>query len=78
MFPAAVVTIIAAFLAVVVLVAYLIRVASVLGRVHARLRAVTDALRAVPQQTAPAGSIVNQINRDLAAANEALPPGLNR
>ena len=72
MSPAALVTIIAALLLVVLLVAYLIRIASVLGRVNARLRAVTDDLRIVAEKTQPAGSIVREMNSDLAGVNDAL------
>jgi uncharacterized protein YoxC len=72
MSAAAVVTIIAALLIVVVLVAYLIRIASVLGRVNAKLRGVTDDLRIVAEKTEPAGSIIREMNSDLAGVNEAL------
>lgn len=71
MYLAAVVTIIAALLTVVVLAAYLIRIASVLGRVNAKLRAVTDGLHVVAEKTAPAGSIVKEINSDLAGVDDA-------
>jgi uncharacterized protein YoxC len=70
--PAAVVTIIAALLLVVVLAAYLIRIASVLGRVNAKLRAVTDGLHVVAEKTEPAGSIVREMNSDLAGVDETL------
>ncbi|MGH3523653.1 MAG: hypothetical protein ACRDU4_12730 [Mycobacterium sp.] len=68
---AAVVTIIAALLTVVVLAVYLIRIASVLGRVNAKLRAVTDGLHVVAEKTEPAGSIVREMNSDLAGVDNA-------
>ncbi|MGC2652714.1 MAG: hypothetical protein WA317_03720 [Mycobacterium sp.] len=72
MSPAAVVTIIAALLAVVVVAAYLIRIASILGRVNAKLRAITGRLHVIAEKTEPAGPIVKEMNRDLAGVNEAL------
>ena len=72
MSPAAVVTIIATLLTVLVLAGYLIRIASVLGRVNVKLRAVTDDLHVVAQKTEPAGSIVREMNGDLAGVDEAL------
>ncbi len=72
MSPAAVVTIIAALLTVVVLAAYLIRIAFVLGRVNAKLRAITAGLRVVAEKTEPAGSIIREMNSDLAGVDEAL------
>jgi hypothetical protein len=69
---AAVVTIIGVLLTVVVLAAYLIHIASVLGRINARLRAVTDGLHVVAEKTAPAESIVREMNSDLAGVDQAL------
>ncbi len=78
MSPAAVVTIIAASLMVVVLVAYLIRIASVLRRVNTELRAITKDLRVVAERTKPAGSIVREMNDDLAGVDEALTRVLSK
>lgn len=72
MSAAAVVTIIAALLLVLVLAAYLIHIASILGRINAKLRAVTDDLHVVAEKTEPAGSIVREMNSDLAGVDEAL------
>ncbi|MDQ3903988.1 MAG: hypothetical protein M3300_00705 [Actinomycetota bacterium] len=69
---AAIITIIGAVLTVLVLAAYLISVARILGRVNAKLHGVTAGLRSVPDKTAPIGSIVGQINKDLAGADDAL------
>ena len=69
---AAVFTIILAALTVLVLAAYLISIARVLRRVDARLRAVTTGLHVVTERTEPVGSIVGEINKDLAGADDAL------
>jgi hypothetical protein len=69
---AAVFTIIVAALTVLVLAAYLISVARVLRRVDARLREVTDGLHLVTERTEPVGSIIGEINNDLAGVDKAL------
>ena len=69
---AAVFTIIVAVLTVLVLAAYLISVARVLRRVDTRLRAVTSGLHLVTERTEPVGSIVGEINKDLAGVDDAL------
>ncbi len=69
---AAVVTIIGALLTVVVLAAYLIRVALILRRVNGKLGAVLDGLGAVMDKTQPIGPIVGEINNDLAGVDNAL------
>jgi hypothetical protein len=69
---AAIVTIILAALTVLVLAAYLISVAIVLQRVDSKLRAVTAGLRLVPDRTKPIGSIVGDINSELASVDYAL------
>jgi hypothetical protein len=69
---AAVFTIIVAVLTVLVLAAYLISIARVLWRIDARLRAVTDGLHLVTERTEPIGSIVGEINKDLAGVDNAL------
>ena len=55
---AGVITIIGALLTVVVLAAYLIRVALILGRVNGKLGAVIVGVESAGQKTAPVGSIV--------------------
>lgn len=75
---AAVFTIILAVLTVLVLAAYLIKIALVLGRINARLRAVTDGLHLVTERTEPIGSIVGEINNDLAGVDHALRAVLAR
>jgi hypothetical protein len=75
---AAVITIIGALLTVLVLAAYLISVALVLWRVNARLRAVTAGLHLVTERTEPIGSIVGEINTDLARVDDALRAVLAR
>ena len=75
---AAVITVIGAALTVLVLAVYLISVALILRRVDAKLHAVTAGLRSVPGKTAPIGSIVGQINKDLAGADNALRAVLAR
>ncbi|HEX8933972.1 MAG TPA: hypothetical protein VF788_07240 [Pseudonocardiaceae bacterium] len=69
---AAIVTIILAALTVLVLAAYLIRIALVLRRVDAKLQAVTAGLHLVPERTEPVGSIIGEINNDLAGVDKAL------
>ncbi|HET9258290.1 MAG TPA: hypothetical protein VFO16_24255 [Pseudonocardiaceae bacterium] len=69
---AAVITIIGALLTVVVLAAYLISIALVLGRVNSKLSAVTDSLPVVAQKTEPVGSIIGDINNNLAGVDSAL------
>jgi hypothetical protein len=71
--PAAgVITIIGALLTIVVLAAYLIRVALILGRVNGKLGAVIVGVESAGQKTAPVGSIVREINKDLAGVDSAL------
>jgi hypothetical protein len=72
MLVAAIITIIGAALTVLVLAAYLISIALILRRVDTKLHAVTAGLRSVPDKTEPIGSIVEQINKDLAGADNAL------
>ena len=69
---AAVITVIGAALTVLVLAVYLISVALILRRVDAKLHAVTAGLHSVPDKTEPIGSIVGQINKDLAGVDNAL------
>lgn len=69
---AAVFTIICAVLIVLVLAAYLISVALVLRRINAKLRAVTADLHLVTEKTKPVGSIVGDINNNLAGVDDAL------
>lgn len=75
---AAVITIVAAALTVLVLAAYLINIALVLRRVDTKLRAVTGGLHLVTQRTEPIGSIVGDINNDLAGVDKALRAVLAR
>jgi hypothetical protein len=75
---AAIITIIGAALTVLVLAAYLISIALILRRVDTKLHAVTAGLRSVPDKTAPIGSIVEQINKDLAGADNALRAVITR
>ena len=78
MMAAAVFTIILAVLTVLVLAAYLLSIARVLGRIDGRLRAVTDGLHLVTQRTEPVGSIVGEINNDLAGVDDALRAVLSK
>lgn len=75
---AAVITIIGAALTVLVLAAYLISVVLVLQRVDGKLRAVTTNLHLVTQRAEPVGSIIGEINSDLARVDDALRPVLGR
>ena len=75
---AAIVTIIAALLTVLVLAAYLISIARVLGRVSSKLQAVNAGLPTIPQKTEPVGSIIDAINSDLAGVDNALRRVLGR
>jgi len=67
-----VITIIAAILTVVVLAAYLIRVALMLQRVNGKLGAVIADVRTVGKQTEPLGSILGGINHDLTGVDKTL------
>lgn len=78
MMAAAVFTIILAVLTVLVLAAYLLSIARVLRRIDGRLRAVTDGLHLVTQRTEPVGSIVGEINNDLAGVDDALRAVLSK
>ena len=69
---AAIITIIGAALTVLALAAYLISIALILRRVDAKLHAVTAGLHSVPDKTAPIGSIVGQINKELTGVDNAL------
>jgi hypothetical protein len=69
---AALITLIGAALTVLVLAAYLISIALVLRRVDVKLRAANAGLRLVPERTEPIGSIVGEINKDLAGVDNAL------
>jgi hypothetical protein len=69
---AAIVTIILAGLTILVLAAYLISIARLLGRVNTKLREVNSGLHIVTQRTEPVGSIVGEINNDLAGVDKAL------
>ncbi|MGH3720907.1 MAG: hypothetical protein ACRDRI_19075 [Pseudonocardiaceae bacterium] len=75
---AAVFTIVCAGLTILVLAAYLIGIALVLRRIDARLRAVTTGLHVVTEKTEPIGSIVGEINSDLAGVDNALRAVLAR
>lgn len=75
---AAVFTIIGAALTVLVLAAYLISIALVLRRVDSALRSVTSGLHLVTERTKPIGSIVGDINKNLAGVDDALRAVLAR
>jgi hypothetical protein len=75
---AAVITIIGAVLTVLALAAYLISIARVLWRVDAKLRRVIAGLHLVTERTEPIGSIVGEINNDLAGVDDALRAVLAR
>jgi hypothetical protein len=74
----AVITIIGALLTVVVLAAYLIRVAFVLARVSAKLSPIAVGLHQVTEKTEPIKPIVGDINNDLAGVDSALRAVLAR
>lgn len=75
---AAIFTIIGAALTILVLAAYLISVARVLGRIDAKLREVTAGLPVIAEKTKPVGSIIGEINNDLAGVDDALRAVLAR
>jgi hypothetical protein len=72
------ITIIGVLLTVVVLVAYLIRAALVLGRVSAKLDPIALDLHQVIEKTEPIKPIVEEINRDLTGVDNALRAVLAR
>ena len=75
---AAIFSIVLAALTVLVLAAYLISIARILARISAKLREVNTGLHVVTEKTEPVGSIVGDINSDLAAADDALRAVLAR
>ncbi|MDT7595630.1 MAG: hypothetical protein QOJ06_1176 [Pseudonocardiales bacterium] len=75
---AAIFSIVLAALTVLVLAAYLISIARILARISAKLREVNTGLHVVTERTEPVGSIVGDINSDLAGADDALRAVLAR
>jgi hypothetical protein len=75
---AAVITLIGTLLTVLVLAAYLINIVVVLRRIDTTLRAANADLHLVTERTEPVGSIVAEINRDLAGVDDALRAVLAR
>jgi hypothetical protein len=75
---AAIFSIVLAALTVLVLAAYLISIARILVRISAKLREVNTGLHVVTERTEPIGSIVGDINSDLAGADDALRAVLAR
>jgi hypothetical protein len=69
---AAVVTIVAALVTVVVLAGFLIQVALVLSRVERRLREVVAGVEIINERAAPAGPVVLEINQVLDGVLKAL------
>lgn len=75
---AAIFSIVLAAITVLVLAAYLISIARILVRISAKLRAVNTGLHVVTERTEPVGSILGDINSDLAGADDALRAVLAR
>jgi hypothetical protein len=75
---AAIFSIVLAALTVLVLAAYLLSIARILARISSKLREVNTGLHVVTEKTEPVGSIVGDINSDLAAADDALRAVLAR
>jgi hypothetical protein len=75
---AAIFSIVLAALTVLVLAAYLLSIARILARISAKLREVNTGLHVVTEKTEPVGSIVGDINSDLAGADDALRAVLAR
>jgi uncharacterized protein YoxC len=69
---AAVVTLIGTALTIVVLAAYLIRVALILKHVSFTLGTIVAGVRAIANQTEPLGQVVNDINQELDGLRAAL------
>jgi len=70
--PSAFVLIVAVFLAVAVVAAYLLVVIAILSNVNRRLRLVLSGVDAVTEKATPVGPIIEEINRDLATGRAAL------
>jgi hypothetical protein len=70
--PAAVVTLIAVFLAVAAIAIALIAVARILAQVARRLQVVIAAVSEIPAKVAPAEHVLTRINTDLGEAQGAL------
>lgn len=75
---AGVVTLIGVALTVLVLAAYLIKIAVILHKVNFTLGTIIAGLRAIAVQTEPLGSVMNEINSDLANVQGALEGLLQR
>lgn len=75
---AAIFSIVLAALTVLVLAAYLLSIARILARISSKLREVNTGLHVVTEKTEPVGSIVGDINSDLAGADDALRAVLAR
>lgn len=68
----AVVTLVGVALTVLVLAAYLIRIAYILYKVNFTLGTIIAGLRAIALQTEPLGPVMEEINTDLAGVQAAL------
>ncbi|MGI8622773.1 MAG: hypothetical protein ACR2NB_04625, partial [Solirubrobacteraceae bacterium] len=78
MSPAHVVLLIATTLAIAAIAVYLIIIAVILKTVFGRLQTILAAVSGVTEKTAPAGAVIEEINRDLAAGHEALEACVQR
>ncbi len=78
MSAAPVVTLIGVALTVVVIALYLIGIALILKRVHARLVTILGAVVEVSEKSAPAGDVIAGINADLARGHSAVGAAVER
>ena len=74
----AVVTLIAAALAIAVTAMYLIKIVFILWTVISRLYTILDAVVAVTEKSQPAGPVLADIKRDLDAARRAMEGAVQR
>ncbi|MGI9080790.1 MAG: hypothetical protein ACR2FZ_00725 [Thermoleophilaceae bacterium] len=74
----AVVTLIATAFVVAVIAAYLIRIALILWHVIDRLVTILGAVNAVAQESHPMGSVIDDINKDLASGRETFEAAVAR
>lgn len=65
-------------IAIAVIAAYLIIIGVILKTVFSRLRTILAAVSEVTEKSAPAGAVIDEINRDLSAGHQALEAAVVR
>ncbi len=75
---APIVTLIGTAITVAAIAGYLIAIALILKGVFSRLQTILVSVSDVTEKTAPAGAVIDEINRDLAAGHKALEACVQR